>query len=122
MAELENLKGKNWVAAMALCWVLGIFGAHRFYTGKTGSAWAIVVMYLTVILSPIAAIWAVIDGLRIAIGNFKHADGSELYERIPALGYTYIAIVVLSIVTMFLYSAAVFAMIGAMIAAGSSGM
>lgn len=28
--ELDRLKGKNWVAALMLCWLLGMYGAHRF--------------------------------------------------------------------------------------------
>lgn len=122
MSELENLKGKNWVAAMALCWALGGFGAHRFYTGKMGSAWAIAVMSITGLLAPISMVWTVIDGIRIAVGNFKHADGSDLYERIPAFGYTYIAVVILGLALSFLYAAAVFAMIGAAITAGVAGV
>ena len=40
MAELQDLKGKNWMAAMSLCWFFGPIGGHRFYTGKIGTAWA----------------------------------------------------------------------------------
>ncbi len=32
--NLQELKGKNWMSAMAWCWFLGPMGAHRFYTGK----------------------------------------------------------------------------------------
>ena len=79
---LNKLEGKNWVATMMLCWTLGAFGAHRFYTGKTGTAWAMAIMTLTCCLAPISAIWAMIDGIMIAIGSWNHDDGSELYERI----------------------------------------
>ena len=27
---------KDWLATFLLCWFLGVFGAHRFYVGKTG--------------------------------------------------------------------------------------
>lgn len=89
--ELEKLKGKNWMATMALCWLFGAFGAHRFYTGKTNSAWIMLVFTITGILAPISSIWMVIDGIIIALGQFKHEDGSDLYERIPGFGYFYIA-------------------------------
>ena len=113
MAELENLKGKNWIATMALCWGLGYFGAHRFYTGKSGSAWAIAVMSITGLLAPISAIWVLVDGITIALGHFKHADGSDLYERVPWFGYLYIVIIVLGIIASVLYAAALFAIVGA---------
>ncbi|MBD5403354.1 TM2 domain-containing protein [bacterium] len=94
---LNKLEGKNWVATMMLCWTLGYFGAHRFYTGKTTTAWVMAAMTITCCLAPVSAIWALVDGFMIALGNWKHEDGSELYERIPWLGYVYIAMVVLAI-------------------------
>ncbi|MBE7713249.1 MAG: TM2 domain-containing protein [Cyanobacteria bacterium SIG26] len=121
MDSLDNLKGKNWVATMALCWALGVFGAHRFYTGKSGTAWAIAILTITGVFSPIALIWTVVDGIRIAVGQFQHADGSDLYERLPVLGYMYIAVVVLGLLTTLLYSAAVFALIGTFIGASMAG-
>jgi len=99
----ENLKGKNWVATMMLCWTLGAFGAHRFYTGKTNSAWVMAVLTLTGCFSFVSVIWAVIDGLNIALGHYTCEDGSELYERIDWLGYIYIAFVILGFLCTILY-------------------
>lgn len=115
---LNKLEGKNWVATMMLCWTLGAFGAHRFYTGKTGTAWAMAIMTLTCCLAPISAIWAMIDGIMIAIGSWTHDDGSELYERINWLGYIYIAVIVMTILYVLLQLAIFFAALGA--AAGSA--
>ncbi|MCM1338701.1 MAG: TM2 domain-containing protein [Muribaculaceae bacterium] len=92
--NLETQKGKNWVAAMALCWLFGSFGAHRFYTGKSNSAWIMLVFSATGLLAPISATWALIDGIVLALGQFQHEDGSNLYERIPGFGYFYIASVI----------------------------
>lgn len=100
--DCENLKGKNWVATMMLCWSLGTFGAHRFYTGKKGSAWAMLIMTITVILAPVSAIWALFDGVMIALGKFKHMDGCCLYERINWLGYLYIIVMFIAIITAIL--------------------
>ena len=116
--QLQELKGKNWMAAMSLCWFLGMYGAHRFYTGKTGTAWAMAIMTLTCCLAPISAIWAMIDGIMIAIGSWNHDDGSELYERINWLGYIYIAVIVMTILYVLLQLAIFFAALGA--AAGSA--
>ncbi len=95
--ELEKLKGKNWMAAMALCWLFGTFGAHRFYTGKSNTAWIMLVFTISGILSPVSALWMLIDGIVIALGQFKHEDGSELYERIPGFGYFFIAMVAICV-------------------------
>ena len=98
MEVSQDLKGKNWMATMMLCWLWGSFGAHRFYTGKTNTAIAMLVLTLTGCLAPISAIWQLIDGFTIALGKFTHNDGSELYEKIDWVGYVYIAFVILAII------------------------
>ena len=120
MADLENLKGKNWVATMMLCWTLGGFGAHRFYTGKTTTAWVMAVMTITCCLAPISAIWALIDGVMIALGKWQTEDGSELYERINWLGYVYIGVMILAILyVLFNFTVMFAAMTAAIGGAGS---
>ena len=88
MAELEQLKGKNWMAAMTLCWLFGPVGGHRFYTGKTGTAWAMLALSI-VGLIPITWIWSLVDGVTLAMGNYKHEDGKsspqEILEAITAI-------------------------------------
>lgn len=106
--DTEQLKGKNWVATMVLAWCFGMLGGHRFYTGKTGTAWAIAILYLLGavtcgITSIVALIWGVVDAVMIALGKWTHEDGSELYEMIPWLGYVYIACLVLCIIGILVY-------------------
>ena len=103
--QLGNLKGKNWMAAMMLCWLFGALGAHRFYTGKTNTAIAMLVLTLTGCFAPIAAIWQLVDGIMIALGKFTHEDGSELYERINWVGYVYIVFMILAILAIIGYIA-----------------
>lgn len=79
--NLQELKGKNWMAAMAWCWFLGSFGAHRFYTGRQNTAWVMFALSLLG-LSPVMWIWSVVDGFMLALGKYTHEDGSALYERI----------------------------------------
>lgn len=117
--EVEQAKGKNWVATMMLCWALGMFGAHRFYTGKTNSAWVMVA--LAIICAPVSMIWQIVDGFTIALGKYKHADGSELYERINWLGYVYIAVIILGILVTLAYAWFVIALIGAAFASAGTG-
>lgn len=122
--NLQELKGKNWMAAMAWCWFLGSFGAHRFYTGRQNTAWVMFALSLLV-LSPVMWIWSVVDGFMLALGKYTHEDGSALYERIDWVGYLYIASVVLTILAvigiMIFYVAVIAAVMhGVSGAAGSS--
>lgn len=122
--ELEDLKGKNWVATMALAWAFGILGGHRFYTGKTTTAWIMVALYFggfitCGITSIAAAIWALIDAITVALGNFTHQDGSPLYERIPLFAYLYFAFLALCVIFFIIYLIFGAALIGAGAGAGS---
>ena len=101
--NLEKLKGKNWVATLLFCWFLGLYGAHRFYTGKSNSAWVMLILSITGLGTLISMIWALIDGFAIALGKFTHEDGGELYERIDWLGYVYIAMMVIGILGALAY-------------------
>jgi len=98
----ENLKGKNWMAAMALCWLFGTFGAHRFYTGKSTTACVMLALTLFGITAPVSAIWAFVDGVLLTVGEFKHDDGSELYERVPWFGWIYVGLYILIAVLILL--------------------
>ena len=52
---------KSVVVYLLLNWFLGIFGAHRFYAGKTGSAIVMVLLTCTIIGIWITAIWSLVD-------------------------------------------------------------
>ena len=96
-------KGKNWLAAMLACWTFGCLGMHRFYTGKKGSAVAMLILTLLICTIPISAIWQLVDGITLALGKFKHADGSELQERYTWVGVVYIICAILGILYMLLH-------------------
>lgn len=61
----ELVNGKSMVVYLILAWFLGIFGAHRFYAGKTGSAVAMLLMstlgFFLIVPVVISAIWALVD-------------------------------------------------------------
>jgi hypothetical protein len=68
-------EGKDWLTAVLLCFFLGVFGIHRFYTGHT----AIGVVQLLTLGG--CGIWALIDFIIIIVGNFKDSKGNLLVKR-----------------------------------------
>lgn len=74
---------KVWLATLLFCIFLGIFGAHRFYVGKTQTA---VAMLLITLLTGwlfglgffITGIWAVIDLIMIATAQFTDGNGKVI--------------------------------------------
>lgn len=77
---LTNSGNWNWVVALLLCLFLGGLGAHRFYTGHTGSAVLQLVLPFTVIGLIISIPCVFIDFINIICGNFKTADGQDLVK------------------------------------------
>ena len=65
--ELPSDKSRG--IATALASLLGVFGAHRFYVGKTGTG---VLMLCTV---GGLGIWYLYDLILVAGGSFRDADG-----------------------------------------------
>jgi TM2 domain-containing membrane protein YozV len=54
-------RGKNMLVAYLLWYFLGIFGGHRFYMGRTGSAVAQLILTITVIGAIVSGIWVIVD-------------------------------------------------------------
>jgi hypothetical protein len=63
-------KNNRWITCLLLCWFLGIFGVHRFYTGHIGLG------ILQLLTFGACGIWTFIDFIIIATGNFKDAQGN----------------------------------------------
>lgn len=56
---------KNRTAALVLCLILGVFGGHQFYTGKTG--WGILYLFT----GGLFGIGVLVDFIRILTGSFS---------------------------------------------------
>ena len=67
--EMNDNRG---VITVLLCWFLGIFGAHRFYTGHTTIG---IIQLLTL---GGCGIWVLIDFIIILMGDFKDAEGNAI--------------------------------------------
>lgn len=61
---------KNWLTTVLLCWLVGIFGVHRFYVGKIGTG---ILMLLT---CGGCGIWTIIDLIMALMGKFTDKDGN----------------------------------------------
>lgn len=71
----SNVKGFDWLTTLLLCFFLGGFGVHRFYTGHTTIG---VIQLLTL---GGCGIWAFVDFILIAVGSFKDAKGNDLVKK-----------------------------------------
>ena len=70
-AEITEQRNR-WITCLILCWLLGVFGAHRFYTGHT----TLGVLQLLTLGG--CGVWALIDFIIIVSGNFKDANGNSV--------------------------------------------
>jgi hypothetical protein len=73
--DIAMAEGRDWLTALLLCFFLGVFGIHRFYTGHT----AIGVVQLLTLGG--CGIWALIDFIMIIVGSFKDSSGRLLVRR-----------------------------------------
>jgi len=63
---------KSRLAALLLCWFLGLFGAHRFYVGKIGTG------VLQIFTLGGLGIWTLVDLIMIVVGAFKDIEGRRV--------------------------------------------
>ena len=63
--------------ALLLAVVLGVVGAHRFYTGKIGTG------LLMIVTGGGLGIWYLIDVVKIASGSFRDVDGRRVSRWDP---------------------------------------
>ena len=73
-ASPPALSEKRILPALLLCFFFGVFGAHRFYVGKTTSG---IVQLLT--LGGLG-IWMLVDLILIIVGAFTDEEGEKITE------------------------------------------
>jgi TM2 domain-containing membrane protein YozV len=73
-ATVASASDKRILAAALLCFFAGIFGAHRFYVGKTGSA---IAQLLT--LGGLG-IWTFCDFILIILSVFTDKAGNKITQ------------------------------------------
>jgi len=80
---MAPVQAKSKVAAGILAILVGSFGVHNFYLGYTGKAVAqlLITVLSCFILSPISAIWSLVEGIQILTGSIStDASGMPLKD------------------------------------------
>lgn len=85
---------KSFIGTFLLSWLLGSFGADRFYTGKIGTA------ILKLITFGGFGIWATIDLILVCFGKFKDKQGRQLEGYEENKGWAKIAGIILAIINI----------------------
>ncbi len=71
-AQAGSVSDKRILPAAILCFFFGVFGAHRFYVGKTGSA---IAQLLTI---GGLGVWAMVDLIILVFGAFTDGAGRKI--------------------------------------------
>jgi TM2 domain-containing membrane protein YozV len=66
----NNSISNRWLATFLLCVLLGVFGAHRFYLGRTGTG------ILMLITFGGFGIWYLIDLILVIVGQMRDSNGN----------------------------------------------
>jgi hypothetical protein len=72
VVEDLNESTKEWIICLLLSILFGMWGAHRFYVGKTGTA------LLQLLTLGGLGIWYVIDIILILVGEFTDSEGKRI--------------------------------------------
>ena len=66
--ETRQISSKSRLVAFLLCYIFGMFGAHRFYVGKKGTA------ILYIFTMGLFGVGMLIDTLMIILGKFTDVE------------------------------------------------
>jgi len=71
-----HAEGREWLTTLLLCFFVGVFGVHRFYTKHTLIG---VVQLLTL---GGCGVWILVDLILILTGSFRDGDGYKLVNNL----------------------------------------
>jgi len=69
-ADVREQREQRWLITLLLCIFLGGFGAHRFFVGKIGTA------FLMIITLGGLGVWWLVDLITIIVGKYKDKQGN----------------------------------------------
>ena len=72
--EGKQVSSKSRLAAILMCFFVGVIGVHRFYVGKIGTG---IAMILT---CGGLGIWVLVDLIMIAAGSFTDIEGKYVLD------------------------------------------
>ena len=90
------VNGHDWLTAMILSWLLGSFGAHRFYCGQIGSG---IAQLLTL---GGCGIWSSIDWICMCFNAYRDIDNKPLKGYKSQLGMAFFAIGLVAPIVVFI--------------------
>src|SRR6185503_5372615 len=67
-------EGRSWLVTLLLCWFVGIFGVHRFYTGHT------LIGVLQLVTLGGCGIWWIFDLIMIMVGSYRDFEDRPLVK------------------------------------------
>ena len=71
---VRSLSDKRILPAAILALLFGVFGVHRFYTGKVGTG------LLQLVTLGGLGIWFLVDFILIVTGQFRDGDGNRITQ------------------------------------------
>jgi TM2 domain-containing membrane protein YozV len=70
----DSPQQRDWLTTLLLCFFLGVFGIHRFYTGH------IVIGLIQLFTLGGCGIWVLVDFIMILTGAYTDAEGRPLHR------------------------------------------
>ena len=68
----SSTDSNKFILVLLLCWFLGVFGVHRFYSGH------ITIGVIQLLTAGGCGIWTIFDLIMIATGNYTDSDGNPI--------------------------------------------